>query len=123
MAKKAQISIFVELDDEEVPEKITWQASDSQEPELKECDSFSLSLWDSKEKNTLGIDLWSKKMVVLEMYQHISQMLQKMANTAERSTGNNEIAELLREFSKTFVTKVEEVLEKEEARQKENTNV
>lgn len=115
MAKTATINIYVELDDKQIPEKITWQASDSGEDELKECDSFSLSVWDTKEKNTLGLDLWTKQMTVLDMYKHFSQTLQKMAHSAERATANEEVSALLREFSKTFVEKIEQVLAKENA--------
>lgn len=112
MSKTATIHIYVDLDENNIPEKITWQASDSGEEELKECDSFSLSVWDSKEKDTLGLDLWTKKMEVLDMYKHFSQTLQKMASTAERATKNEKVAGLFRDFSKRLVEQVEEDLQK-----------
>lgn len=124
MAKTATINIYVELDDKQIPEKITWQASDSGEEELKECDSFSLSVWDTKEKNTLGLDLWTKQMTVLDMYKHFSQILQKMAHSAERATANEEVSALLRDFSKSFVEKIEQVVAKDNDKQdtKNNSN-
>jgi len=66
-----------------------------------------LSLWDPKEKLTLGIDLWTKEMMVEDMKAHFYQMFMKMADTYERSTHGAEAAMMIRDFGEDFAKKVE----------------
>ena len=65
--KKSEIKIIVSLDDENIPEKIEWDAEDNMSQGLSETKSISLSLWDEKKNNTLRIDLWTKEMKTDEM--------------------------------------------------------
>ena len=51
--KKSEIKFIVSLDDENIPEKIEWNAEDSMSQGLSETKSISLSLWDEKKNNTL----------------------------------------------------------------------
>ena len=102
MHKKSEIRIFVELDEQKMPEKIDWEATDAGFDGKKPAKTLMLSLWDEKDNVTLGIDLWTKKMTVEEMSLHYHQMLFKMADTFERATLNADAANLLRDFSTTF---------------------
>ena len=70
--KKSEIKIVVSLDDENIPEKIEWDAEDSMSQGLSETKSISLSLWDEKKNNTLRIDLWTPTgtLSALSVYQH-----------------------------------------------------
>ena len=65
--KKSTIQFEVELDNQNIPTRILWDATDKPEPGMTETKSISVSLWDQKTKNTLRIDLWSKDMPVEEM--------------------------------------------------------
>ncbi len=107
MNKKSEIKINVELDDNKMPVKIEWEAADADFKGTKPAKSLMLSLWDEKEKVTLGIDLWTKEMTVEEMSLHYHQILLKMADTFERATLNKEAANLLRDFSSKFAKKLE----------------
>src|SRR5665647_3024670 len=61
-----------------------------------------IALWDTEEKNTLRIDLWTKDMMVDEMKQFYHQNLLSMADTFERATGEVEAAKAMRNFAQEF---------------------
>lgn len=42
---------------------------------MKESKTMMLSLWDKEDKVTLGIDLWTKEMLVDDMNLHFYQMI------------------------------------------------
>ena len=64
--KKSQINIDVSMDENNVPEKLTWSASDVDE-KPQDTKALFLSVWDSNAKQTLKMDLWTKDMRVDEM--------------------------------------------------------
>lgn len=107
MNKKSEIKINVELDDNKMPVKIEWEATDAGFNGKKPAKTLMLSLWDEKENVTLGIDLWTKEMTVGEMNAHYHQMLLKMADTFERATNNAEAANMIKNFSSEFARKLE----------------
>jgi gliding motility-associated protein GldC len=99
MSRKSEIKITVELDENKMPEKIEWEATDAGFDGKKASKTLMLSLWDEKENVTLGIDLWTKEMKVEEMHSHYHQILLKMADTFERATNNKDAAGMIRNFS------------------------
>ena len=56
--KTSQIRFTVSLDENQVPERIDWEAEDG--GVKSECKAALISLWDAKENNTLRIDLWTQ---------------------------------------------------------------
>jgi len=107
MTKVSYIKLTVHLDDNRVPEKIEWEATDSGSPGPKEAKSFLLSLWDKNDNSTLGIDLWTKDMLLDDMNIHFHQVFLKMADTYKRATKNNEISEMINNFAAEFAKKLE----------------
>ena len=73
------INIKVKLDDDNVPEEIIWEASESESDQAKNCEAMFLSMWDKDEKNSLNIDLWTKKMEIPEMNAFYFYTMMKMA--------------------------------------------
>ena len=106
MTKKSKIEFEIELDENKMPEKIKWHADDSDYEGMKEAKTLILSLWDKQENITLGIDLWTKEMLVDEMNIHFYQILLKLGDTYRRSTNNNEVANMLDDFASEFSTKL-----------------
>jgi gliding motility-associated protein GldC len=104
--KKSEINFTVSLDENHVPEKIQWEASDTNEAEIKEAKAMIVSLWDAKENNTLRIDLWTKDMMLDEMKHFFFQSIVTMSDTYERATDDKEIAEEMREFGKMIGEKM-----------------
>jgi len=83
--KKSEIKFTVTLDENNLPEKIDWSATDANEQSISKA--VMIALWDAKENNTLRTDLWTKDMKVDAMKQFYHQSLLSMADTFERATG------------------------------------
>jgi len=110
--KQSEITINVTVDDNHLPEKITWQATDSGVDGVNECKSIMLSIWNPKEENTMRIDLWTKDMMVDEMKLFFHQTLVSMANTLERATGDDETVKEVRDFANNLAKKMNLIVER-----------
>ena len=91
--KKSTIQFSVELDQNNVPERILWDATDKPEDTSSETKSISVSLWDSKQKNTMRIDLWTKDMPVDEMKRFYIECVGGIAQSVLSSTGDERMAQ------------------------------
>lgn len=108
--KTSEIKFTVTLDENNLPEKIDWSATDGNENSSSK--SVMIALWDAKENNTLRIDLWTKEMMVDEMKQFYHQCLLSMADTFDRATGEAEAAKEMRAFAQQFGEKMELIARK-----------
>ncbi len=100
--KKSEIKFTITLDEKNNPETIHWEAKDSGTEGLKPCNAVMISLFDSTDRGTLRIDLWTKKMMVEEMQRFFYESLASMADTYERATNEKEIATDIRRFANHF---------------------
>jgi gliding motility-associated protein GldC len=98
---KSLISIHVEMDENRVPETITWDAEDGG-VQNEEAKAIMLSIWDSQSHDTLRIDLWTKDMLMDDMKRFFQQTILSMADSYERATNENELAETMRQFADYF---------------------
>jgi gliding motility-associated protein GldC len=105
MPSTNEIHLTIDLDDNKVPTRIQWEAPDSGKTGRKDCSSMMFSIWDNKEKVTLGIDLWTKDMMVEDMNVHVHQTLLKLADTYLRATKNSEVSKMIGDFSAEFASK------------------
>lgn len=106
--KKSDIKISVELDDNNVPEKIFWDADDKQAPGMQETKSMSLAMWDQNLKNTMRIDLWTKDMPVDEMKRFYIDCLGGLSQSILSATGDEYMSTKLNELCDDFVTHFKE---------------
>lgn len=90
--KKSNINFTVQLDENNVPEKILWDATDKPDPLMAETKSISIALWDEKQKNTLRIDLWTKDMPVNEMKRFYIDCIGGLAQSMLTATGDELMA-------------------------------
>ena len=74
---KSKITFTVGLDENRVPEQISWNAEDGG-INNETSKAVMLSVWDHKKKDTLRMDLWTKDMPVDEMKQFFHQTLVSM---------------------------------------------
>ena len=105
--KKAEIKLTIELDDHNVPERIMWESTDSQNKEALPVKSLMLAVWDPSYKNTLRLDLWTKDMPIDEMKRFFFETLQTMGDSFLRATGETNIVEDLRDYCAHFAEKME----------------
>jgi len=103
---QSEIKFNVELDENRVPEKLSWTAQDGG-VELEEAKAIMLSIWDSKAQETLRIDLWTKDMPVDEMKLFFHQTLVAMTDTFQRATADEKMAGAMKDFCDYFAEKLE----------------
>ena len=104
--KKSEIKFLVELDENKVPENISWTAKDGG-IELEESKAILLSIWDSKAQETLRIDLWTKEMPVDEMKKFFHQTLVAMSDTFQRATDDQQMTDTMKDFCDYFAEKMD----------------
>jgi gliding motility-associated protein GldC len=98
---KSEIRIKVGLDENKVPEKLLWSAEDGN-IENMDAKAVLLSVWDSANKDTYKINLWTKEMPVNEMKQFFHQTLVSMADTFHTATGDDKMTATMRDFCDYF---------------------
>ena len=106
--KKSSIHIDVTLDDEKVPQDITWNATDSSAEAARKAKAMMIAFWDGAEKTALRIDLWTKDMMVDEMADFYYQTLMTMAETFQRATQDAVLVSDMKNFAKDFYAKFRE---------------
>jgi gliding motility-associated protein GldC len=89
--RQTEIKFVIELDDQNVPSKILWDASDKNPRGLEETKAMCLSLWDATHNNTLKIDLWGKEMPTLEMKRFYIETIGGLAESLRNATGDETI--------------------------------
>ncbi|MBC7399168.1 MAG: gliding motility protein GldC [Mucilaginibacter sp.] len=105
--KTAEIKVTVQLDENNVPENILWESTDSKTKEAVAVKSMMLAFWDQNYQNALRIDLWTKDMPVDEMKIFFYQTLMTMGDSFLRATGETNIIEDLRDYCAHFAEKME----------------
>ncbi len=104
--KKSEINIEVITDENRVPEEIVWSAEDGNVFK-EEAKALMLSVWDSKAKETLRIDLWTKDMPIDEMKKFFHQTLVSMSDTFHRATQDEKMTATMKDFCDYFAEKLE----------------
>ena len=72
---------------------------DAEENNIK---ALMISAWDANNKETLRIDLWTKNMPVNEMFIMYHQTMMGMANSLDKATGENKLADALKDYCDFF---------------------
>ena len=105
--KSSEIKFTIQLDDERVPEKIIWDATEKSGNDLSETKALSISLWDHDNKNTLSIDLWTKEMPVFEMKRFYVDSLGGLAQNILKATGDEFMATEMNDLCEKLVAYLE----------------
>jgi len=103
---KSEIKVTVELDENRVPDKLSWSAKDGGVDNAN-TKALLMSVWDSKAKETLRIDLWTKDMPVDEMKIFFHQTLVAMSDTFLRATDDEKMSATMKDFCDYFAEKLE----------------
>ncbi|HEY5369666.1 MAG TPA: gliding motility protein GldC [Hanamia sp.] len=111
---ESNINIKVQLDGEKVPHQIRWTAEGGGTEKEQIAKAMLLAFWDGPDKSALKIDLWTKGMMTDEMAEFYFQVFITMADTFQRATRQNELANDIKKFASAFHKKF---LEKEKAEQ------
>lgn len=106
--RKSEIKFTVELDNENIPERILWNATDSPSGKTEETKAIALSVWDPYQKNTLRIDLWSKEMTVEDMKQFCIESISGLADAIKNATGDEFIHSEMKALCQKLVKHLDE---------------
>ena len=98
---ESKLTFDLELDENNVPKNIVMNSTDKQAVNIN-LKSLMIAGWDAKTKETLRVDLWTKDMMVNEMFIMYHQTLMSMANTLEKSTGHDKLAGALKDYCEFF---------------------
>ena len=102
---QSTITIDVTLDNDKVPQQISWKASDSTADMAQQSKAMMLSFWDGADRAAMRIDLWTKEMMVDEMADFYYQTFMTMADTFNRATKNAGLVSDMKNFAKDFYQK------------------
>ena len=103
---RSKITLTVGLDDNRVPEELHWSAEDGGIID-QEAKAMLLSVWDSKHKESLKIDLWTKDMPVDEMKIFFHQTLVALSETFMKATQDEKMTATMKDFCAYFAEKLE----------------
>lgn len=106
MSHTSEIKFTVALDENKIPEKLSWDAQDGGITN-EETKAFLISVWDGKKKETLKMDLWTKDMPLEEMKHFFHQTLLSMSDTFYRATNDEKMTATMRDFCDYFAEKLE----------------
>ena len=105
--KKSAITFSIDLDQQNVPDKIMWDATEKPDPGLSETKAISIALWDQTQKNTLRIDLWTKDMPVEEMKRFYIDCIGGMSQSVLSATGDEFMANEINALCERMVKHVQ----------------
>ena len=102
----SKIELRIALDENRIPEKLNWSVPDGGISN-EEAKAMMLAVWNSKTKETLRIDLWTKDMPVDEMKVFFHQTLVAMSDTFNRATQDEKMTATMKDFCDYFAEKLE----------------
>jgi len=102
---ESTIDIRVRMDENKVPESITWSATDGG-VNSRAAKAMALAMWDDAERTAMHMDLWTKEMSVEEMQHFVCQTMMTLAATFEKSTSDKAHAEAIRKFTEELARRL-----------------
>ena len=95
--RNSEINLSISLDEENIPKKLQWNATERHGLDKEDTKAFSLAVWDAESNSIMKIDLWTDDMMVGEMKRFYIQMLGAMSETILTATGDEEMAQIINE--------------------------
>jgi len=105
---QSTIKIDIQLDSDKIPQKISWEATDSNADMAHNAKAMCIAFWDGEDKTAMRIDLWTKEMMVDEMADFYYQIFSTMADTYQRATQQKELSTDIKNFANQFQKKFRE---------------
>lgn len=105
--KKSEIYFSIALDDNRIPEAISWRATDAGD-KIHFAKAINISLWDRDEAGTMKIDLWTKDMPVDEMKYFYIDTMGAMAQSIATATSDQVMAKKIQGLCEELMAHVEQ---------------
>ena len=101
--KYNEVLVRVGLDENQLPEKILWSATDAEKE--SEAKATFITFWDDKLKQTLSLQLWVKDFNTDDMKRFVHQSIVLLTDTLEKATGKDNLIRDMRDFTDYFAEK------------------
>ena len=105
--RNSEINFKIALDDNSIPEKIEWNATDKPNDAASETRAIAISLWDEEQRNTMRMDLWTKEMTVTEMKRFCVDSIGGLADTIRNATSDDFMADEMNTLCQKLVKHLE----------------
>ena len=87
--KHSEINFKIQLDDQNIPEQISWSATDNPNEGIEETKAILVATWDPYHKGTLTLPLWTKDMEVLDMKRFFIEIMGTVSDASLQATGDH----------------------------------
>nr|WP_293842844.1 gliding motility protein GldC [uncultured Arsenicibacter sp.] len=111
--KKSEINFTIELDNESVPEKIYWDATENPNDGLSDSRAVAIGVWDHYHNSTLQIALWTKDMEVFDMKRFAIEMMDGLATNIANATGDQAMADDILSLCKVLSRRVQDEIRRQ----------
>ncbi|OON70349.1 gliding motility protein GldC [Hymenobacter sp. CRA2] len=105
--KKSEIHFSIALDEQKIPEAISWSATDAG-GDIHFAKAMNISIWDREQAGTMKIDLWTKEMPVDEMKRFYVDMIGSLAESIVAATSDEFMGAKLRALGRELAQHVEQ---------------
>lgn len=112
--KQSEINFKILLDDENIPEQISWSATENPNEGIEETKSIFIGVWDNYNKGLMALPLWTKDMEVFDMKRFYIEVIGSIGDTLERATGDSKTAQLIETLCKTMTKELREEIKASE---------
>lgn len=104
--RKSEINLTITLDEQEIPSRLEWTATDKGGAAPEETDAFALFIWDGKEGEILPVNLWTNQMDKLDMKKFYINIIGSLAEKLAFSTEDYELANEMEALCRRMAEKV-----------------
>ena len=87
MSNKSNLNIVFDLDENQIPDKISWESLTDSKKSKHDAKAAFLSFWDRNDENAMSLNLWTKDISIEEMSKFYFQTFITMADNFEKATG------------------------------------
>jgi len=106
--KHSEINFKILLDDDNIPEQISWSATENPNEGIEETKAIFIGVWDNYNKGLMALPLWTKDMEVFDMKRFYIEVIGSIGDTLERATGDQKTAQLIENLCKTMTKDLRE---------------
>jgi gliding motility-associated protein GldC len=99
---QSEIIVRIQLDQNRIPEKIEWKATEAGQAAFNESKSVFIALLDKETLDTSTLFLWTKECQVGEMDRKVYYSLASITDGYYRASQNTELANEMRKFVQYF---------------------
>ncbi|MBX2954473.1 MAG: gliding motility protein GldC [Leadbetterella sp.] len=111
---KSEINFEIQLDNDRIPEKIFWDATENPNEGINETKAISISVWDHYHRGLLGINLWTKDMPVDEMNHFAVDMIGNLVQMLRDSTQDEKMIGILEDAGRQITKHLNELAQQEQ---------